>query len=608
MFLRNFLYKFLFFIFYFFLFNFFCSLVYAADYKVDYQISYDLRNFEKDQFVNVNLAIKITNLKSDVYVSKFSFFFPDSFYIKNIEIFDDYQKITPNIYNEKGYLKIEMSFSKPNIGKNSVNNFYLNFSQKNLFKINGNIWEVVLPNIERNEGDTYKIKLILPEKTNKKISIAKPKPDLIVKNEIFWNNPSVKTIYAVFGDYQNYKVDLNYHIKNSDVFPVVKEIALPPDTLYQKIYLDSLLPHPQEVYQDEDGNYLAKYFLKPFESKKISFKGYIQVFSKPREELITLSREKIKTQKKYLLQQQKYWTIKKIDNFQNLNTVSDIYYFVVNNLFYNYNKLKSLNQRLGAEKVLENPSYAVCLEFTDLFIALAREKGIMAREINGYGFSLDPKLQPLSLNSDILHAWPEYYDENSGVWKQVDPTWEKTSGIDYFSSFDLNHIVFAIKGKSSDYPLPAGMYKISDSKDILINPTLFIIEENKKIITKDFKLIDNSKNYYQIKLKIKNQGNVYIFNPIIRLKTSNFNVNPNEIKILSLAPFEEKELYFYLEKPKNFFIKDKKEKIYFYKDGELFFEKDIVISSFFGKLIFLFIFIFFLFFYLLLKNLFFKNR
>ena len=72
------------------------------------------------------------------------------------------------------------------------------------------------------------------------------------------------------------------------------------------------------------------------------------------------------------------------------------------------------------------------MEFTDLFIAIAREKGIYSREIQGYGFLWIQKLQPLSLSSDILHAWPEYFDLKTENWVAVDPTWENTSGIDYF--------------------------------------------------------------------------------------------------------------------------------------------------------------------------------
>ena len=40
--------------------------------------------------------------------------------------------------------------------------------------------------------------------------------------------------------------------------------------------------------------------------------------------------------------------------------------------------------------------------------------------------------------------------------KPVDPTWgDTTGGVDYYNFFDLNHIVFAYNGKSSEQPPPA---------------------------------------------------------------------------------------------------------------------------------------------------------
>ena len=52
----------------------------------------------------------------------------------------------------------------------------------------------------------------------------------------------------------------------------------------------------------------------------------------------------------------------------------------------------------------------------------------------------------------------------------VDPTWGSTTrGIDYFSSLDLDHIAFVIKGEESNYPIPAGGYKFENSsKDIKV--------------------------------------------------------------------------------------------------------------------------------------------
>ncbi|MCS6956823.1 MAG: transglutaminase-like domain-containing protein, partial [Patescibacteria group bacterium] len=568
-----------------FFFFVFSNKIFASDYKTDYQVNYDLKNFSSTQEAKVDFNIKITNLRSDIYVSKFSISFPNSFYISNIKAFDDYGEVVSKISSNNDYTKVEMEFSNPNIGKNLVNNLYLKFNQKNLFKINGQIWEVVLPVLEKKEDDTYKIKVILPQNSDKKISIAKPKPNYIYQNEIIWENPKTKTIYAVFGDYQVYKTELSYNLKNSEVFPVFKEIAFPPDTLYQKIIIQSIDPAPFQVYQDIDGNYLGKYFLKPFESKKIIFRGYIQVFAKPREEIIKNIRENFESQKKYLLRNQPYWSVKKIDEvkIKDLKTISDIYYFVVNNLEYNYDKLKSENKRIGAEKILENPSYAVCLEFSDLFVALAREKGFFARQVNGYGFSFDPKLQPLSLNNDVLHAWPEYYDEFLGFWISVDPTWEKTSGIDYFSSFDLNHIVFSIHGKSSDYPLPAGMYKVDNSKDIIVNPSFDLLKDFKKITIKDFSFYKNknNKNYnYKINFKIKNEGNIYSFKIPVKIENNNLNFEKNYFLIDSLAPFEEKKIEVNFYYPKKISFKEKKEKIILYVDNQKIFEDEIKISFF----------------------------
>ncbi len=456
-------------------------------------------------------------------------------------------RLPSKITTDDSNTKVEMEFSKPNVGRESVNNFYLNFDQTNLFKANGNVWEVALPVIENRKEGNYKITVILPSDTEKKISIAKPKPDLVSGNQIIWINPQTKTIYAVFGDSQIYKTELNYHLKNRELYPVLTEVAFPPDSLYQKIFIESISPEPSKVYQDSDGNYLGKYLLKPLESRTIVFKGLIQVFSEPREEMFSRTRNMLINQKGYLLSQQKYWQIKSLDKISNMTTAAGVYNFSSSSLKYNYKKINSNNSRLGAEGVLARPDQAVCLEFTDLFVAAAREKGIFAREIEGYGFSYDPQLQPLSLVSDVLHAWPEYYNQEDELWVPVDPTWENTSGIDYFSSFDLNHIVFAVHGKRSDYPLPAGMYKTGDSKDISIKATTEVPVDRKEVGIANFNLplrISDNKADYKGKFFVKNNGNVYLLEIPVEIKGENLEISQNKIFIDSLAPYEEKEVDF----------------------------------------------------------------
>lgn len=542
-----------FFIKFFFVFIFFSLIlslksfnVFAADFKTDYQVEYNLSQSQDGLTSKVKFNVKITNLRSDVYVNKYSISFPRSFAINNLKIKDDSGEVVPKITSDDLNTKVEMEFTNPNIGKDSVNNFFLDFDQVNLFKVNGNVWEVAIPVIENKEEGSYQVVVVLPSNTDKKISISKPKPDLISGREIRWINPKTKTIYAVFGDSQIYQAELTYHIKNNEVFPVMTEVAFPPDSLYQKIFLESITPLPVSVYQDEDGNFLGRYQLKPLESKTIFFKGLIEVFSKPRDEAISNVRKLFKNQKDYLTSQQKFWKISSLKKIEEIKEVDDIYNFTVSNFNYNYGKIKENNLRLGAEGVLAKPDQAVCMEFTDFFIAVSREKGIFSREIEGYGFSYDPKLQPLSLASDVLHAWPEYYDEKKELWIPVDPTWENTSGIDYFTSFDLNHIVFAIHGKRSDYPLPAGMYKTDDSKDISIKASTIIPKEKKKIGIKNFnipkEISDNKK--YQEKFLIINNSNVYLYDIPVEIKGKNIDIYNKKVIIDSLAPYQEKEVVF----------------------------------------------------------------
>jgi hypothetical protein len=179
------------------------------------------------------------------------------------------------------------------------------------------------------------------------------------------------------------------------------------------------------------------------------------------------------------------------------------------------------------------------MEFTDLFIALAREKGIYAREINGYGFSDDPNLRPLSLISDLLHSWPEYFDEKNSLWRPVDPTWENTSGIDYFHSLDLNHIVFAIHGKNPILPLSAGMYKIENSKDVSIKIAHTLPKEQVEInLNENIKPQIIDKNRYKAKITLTNDSNVFLKNSFLKIQSPSLKVSPDKIKIDVLAPYQ----------------------------------------------------------------------
>lgn len=534
-----------------FFFLFSASPIEAREYKTSYVVDYFVSGLNQEIETRVSYEIKVSHLRSDVYVKKYSLIFPSSFKIKDIAAKDEKGIVQPKVKTSAEDISLDLEFNNPNIGKDSENVMQLSFVQDNLFRKSGNIWETMLP-IVNDEYSDYVVRLHLPD-TEKKISIAKPVPENIINEKdtnsrtIVWKNPTTKTIYAVFGDKQVYNADLSYHLENPKIIPVYTDVAFPPDNLYQKIFISDIKPRPDKVFIDEDGNYMGRYYLKPKEKKSVVFKAYIELFTKPREALVKETTRSVEKQTKYLLTENKYWKLSSPAQFANLKTPKMIYDFVVDKLNYNFDRAANNISRLGAEKALLNPTNAVCVEFTDLFIAIARENGVMTREIEGYGFSSDQRLRPISLVSDVLHAWPEYYDPSVKLWIPIDPTWEKTSGIDYFSSFDFNHIAFAIHGKRPDYPLPAGTYKLENSKDLTIKPVDYTPLESKKLIIKKGKISseihDSQKS--EVKVEVENVGNTFVRDIPISAYGNGLTTKASASYISSLAPYETTEVLVY---------------------------------------------------------------
>lgn len=580
------------------------SNVQAQDFRNDYQVEYFLNQNQNKLETKVKFNVKITNFRSDLYVKEFSIGFPKSFQIHDIKASDDHTTITPKITLDQKNTKINLEFSDAAVGRGSVNNLYLEFNQDNLFLINGNVWEVIIPTIEDKTDSSYKVTVNLPPNSRKPLSISKPKPTSISGTQFTWDNPSQKTIYVIFGDVQYYNLDLRYRFKNSQIVPVYTDIAFPPDTLYQKIYIEDINPAPAKIIRDEDGNYLGRYYLSPKATEEVSFKGKVSVFAKPREEVISSIRADLSNQKNYLLSDEKNWSI---SSKFNLSGSKNIYNFVTTKLSYNYKKVNESNIRLGAELALARPNQAICMEFTDLFIALARKNGIYAREIEGFGFSNDPNLRPLSLSSDVLHSWPEYYDINSNLWIPVDPTWENTSGIDYFSSLDLNHIAFVIHGKSSVYPPPAGTYKIEDSKDVSVKAAVEKPQEIKKISSSNLSIPPRvvSGKFYQVKFNLLNNGNTFRYGDNILVGSENLEFNRKNVELDSLAPLESVPVSLNFKVPKKNTLSTADVKITL-PDGKIINQQIQILPFYFDYLIkglsVLFIFIILFIIFMLFKN------
>lgn len=404
--------------------------------------------------------IVITNTTANYYVSSYTLKlgFTD---VENLKASDNAGPIIPVIRKTDTGQEITLTFNSAVYGVGSKLPFTISFDTTDIATKNGDIWEVNIPGLaSQNEFSDFTVNVQVPPSFGKPTYI---KPQQINDSLTFTKDQLGKSgISLAFGKSQIYTFHLLYHLQNKNLFPIRTEIALPPSTNYQNVYVTSLNPKPTNVRVDTDGNWLAQYILTPAQNIQIQADGAISVDLYPKQTDLTDSQRKLYTEQQPFWQQNS--AIKTLA--QQLQTPEAIYDYVVGHLQYDFSRVNDSQERLGAAAVLNKPTSAVCLEFSDLFVALARAAGIPAREVDGYAYTQNTTERPLSLVKDVLHAWPEYYDDNTKEWVMVDPTWGNTTGgVDYFHTFDFDHIAFSVKGENSDYPIPAGGYKLAGDEN-----------------------------------------------------------------------------------------------------------------------------------------------
>lgn len=442
-------------------------------FSTSYNVTYSVL---ENGTTHVSFNIALTNNDNQHYASsyKIRLGFEN---IKNIKASDPDGALATSINKTNEEQEIELTFNKKVVGIGNVLPFSLSFDTDEIARKLGGIWEINIPGISnKNEFKDFNAQVSIPESFGDPAYI---KPNLGTKSLRFTKEQLGKSgISIAFGTKQIFGFNLTYHLSNPKLLPIKTEIALPPSTNYQDVFIESISPTPQNVIIDEDGNWLAQYNLSPSQKIDIKVLGKAAVFLYPKKEILTAEKQEL------YLKEKPYWEqnekIKKLG--RDLKTPEVIYEHVVKALKYDFSRVTLAKPRLGAKSVLENPSSAVCLEFTDLFVALARSAGIPAREVDGFAATENQKQRPLSLIKDVLHAWPEYYDSNLQTWIMVDPTWGNTTkGVDYFNILDFDHFAFAIKGKDSNYPVPAGGYKLAtnqNTKDVFVE--FSTISENYK--------------------------------------------------------------------------------------------------------------------------------
>ncbi len=408
----------------------------------------------------VEHQFKIKNLSPEYYINKYGLQL-NSTSIDNIKIYHQNKELTPEVTKTNKETSIGISLSEKVVGEGKINQLKISYTDPDVAQINGQVLEINIPKLaDASKYNQRDVKLITPIYYGypQRVNLTNYANSLDNQQVItYFANPGGEAISALFGNQQIYQLKADYYLNNNTSNPGLTQIALPPDTPWQKINYQVLEPLPDDFKLDQDGNWIATYKLAPATSMTVKIQALVKVSinQDPNIPVISPGKEHLATAKPWPVDNGQIKDLAKT-----YNSPKTIYQYSIDTLDYTTKDLSKKIDRLGTMEALNNPTDATCQEFTDLFITLARANNIPARRLTGYAYSNNEKLKPLSLNQDILHAWPEYWDETKKNWISVDPTWEDTTGgIDYFNQFDLNHLVFAINGVDSNLPYPAGAYK-----------------------------------------------------------------------------------------------------------------------------------------------------
>lgn len=446
----------------------------VSEFKTDYNVNYDV---SADGSTQVTEKINLTNLTETYFASNFVLTI-GSTSLSEITASDQGGTMEVSSQIKNNQTIVTLKFNEQITGINKTQTFTLKYKSNDFASKVGESWEVNLPRIHEGvDIETYNLNLSVPMSFGEPTSIN-PKPksesDGLGKLVLTFNKDNLagSGVSVNFGSNQAFDFNLKYNLNNSSFLPTVESISLPMNTNYQDVAIKKITPEPLNVTIDADGNYLAWYQLRQRSNQEITVEGSVKLYINPKQE-----GRLTKSQISALTKSDKYWekdnpSIKAViaQIFKNgvPKTTREkarlIYRYVVSVL--KFNPDSSNQTRLGALTSLLNTDKAKAEEFTDLFITLARADSIPARELDGLSYSQNKMLRPLSLTAGMTHAWPEYYDENTG-WVMVDPTWEQTSGgVNYFDKLDLNHFVVNIRGNSSTIPIPVenGEMKISQGE------------------------------------------------------------------------------------------------------------------------------------------------
>lgn len=263
------------------------------------------------------------------------------------------------------------------------------------------------------------------------------------------------------------------------------QIILPRDirelNVQQQVYFQEITPNPIALSEDKEGNLIGIFQTAADQEQQVVISGYALLSYLPKLDLTqagTISEFPTKlTNYSSYTQPAEYWeaAAPAINDFAEKSVVQEQdVYKVMNNLYQavidriDYSEVKrfGLNERQGALHTLQGGA-AVCMEYSDLYLTLLRNRGIATRAVFGYGFD-----SRLGTANQEAHQWVQVYLPSYQQWVSVDVTWGE-SGNKVIGG-DLNHFYTHVASKDPNTPAVLSRVALGNNDSNLVGPTLTV--------------------------------------------------------------------------------------------------------------------------------------
>jgi transglutaminase-like putative cysteine protease len=404
----------------------------------------------------------------------------------------DDKQVEYTVQEDAQSIRVEINYPKE-LRRNQQMKFTISYVNNSLVKKSGAIFDVYVPGFAKEisfqNGQTTTT-------YNTKLKVAKTYPEggVVIPNpiseqqtdnyrEFTFSQESLigENVWLQLGDKQNFAFTITQKANPteerksgySNEYRIILPRNILEEEVEQKVYFSSFSHEPKAIINDENNNIIAYFDIDSYDSTEIVISGFAQVskFSSNINKENSGSIDDYSTDfvNKYT-QKAEFWEvdsseIQKIaqeikgDKTNIYELIEATYQYVIDTIDYSEIKRFGINERQGALKTLQGGA-AVCMEYSDLFLALLRAQGIPTRAVFGYGY--DTKLN--SAESEA-HQWVQVYIPTFEKWMSVDVTWGE-SGESLIGG-DLNH--FYIHVASIHPNKPSMVERKSHGRDVPLN-------------------------------------------------------------------------------------------------------------------------------------------